>query len=427
MKINAICARCSCLCDDITLEVIDGQITRAEHACALGEAWFKQPPPQANISAQIDGRPVAIEPALAEAAQLLKAARAPIILGMAAHTSETQQQAVALADVLGAYIDSGTSAQTDMAFAQYGISTTTLGEVRKRADVVVCLGADPASTHPRFFERYAALDTRELIVVDTQRTASANLAASFIELAPSNFLDGLSALRAIAKGKPVAPIEARFAPEEIGALQSLMDRLKRSRYALIVLGSAYQTRERGQFVAEALAQLVAELNQFTRCTILHLPTDHGVGSTGIANAVGAANVLAWQTGYSQAVGFGRGYPVSNGGEYSAENLLARGEVDAALWLADGGLPQLSSPALAHWQRIPKVVLASTALSHAVQPRVSLPTAHSGLQAGGTAYRLDGVSLHVRPHSRSQLPSQLPSPERLLADLYQHLCPQPTLT
>lgn len=417
MKINAICARCSCLCDDITLEVNDNRIAQAEHACALGEAWFKQPIAQAALSAQVDGRPVAIEQALAETAQLLKSARAPIILGMAAYTSEAQQQAVALADGLGAYIDSGNSSHSDIAFAQYGISTTTLGEVRKRADVVVCLGADPLRTHPRFFERYAALDKRDLIVVDAQRTASADLASSFIAIAPADVLGWLSALRAIAKGKPIAGLSADLSPKDIAAMQALVERLKRSRYGLFVLGSTYQTPALRQFVSEALAQLVAEINQFTRCMILPLFGHDAI--TGIANAVGASNVLAWQTGYGQAVGFGRGYPVSNVGEYSAAALLERGEVDAALWLADGGLPPLSSDALAHWQRIPKVALTSTALTDQTAVRVVLPTAHSGLQVGGTAYRLDGVSLPLHP----PLPASLPSAERLLADLYQRICLQ----
>ena len=42
------------------------------------------------------------------------------------------------------------------------------------------------------------------------------------------------------------------------------------------------------------------------------------------------SVLAWQTGYPFSVNFARGYPHYNPGEYSANALLERTEVDAVL-------------------------------------------------------------------------------------------------
>ena len=46
---------------------------------------------------------------------------------------------------------------------------------------------------------------------------------------------------------------------------------------------------------------------------------------GPGNATGADNVLTWQTGYPFAVNLARGYPRFGPGEYTAMDVLGRGE------------------------------------------------------------------------------------------------------
>ena len=55
---------------------------------------------------------------------------------------------------------------------------------------------------------------------------------------------------------------------------------------------------------------------------------------GPGNAAGAENVLTWQTGYPFAVSLGRGYPRFGPRDYTAADVLERGECDAALIVAD---------------------------------------------------------------------------------------------
>ena len=77
-------------------------------------------------------------------------------------------------------------------------------------------------------------------------------------------------------------------------------------------------------VSQALA-LVRDLNKYTRYSVIPM-RGHG-------NVAGSENVLAWQTGYPFAVNFSRGYPRYNPGEFTAVDLLRRGDVDAALVVA----------------------------------------------------------------------------------------------
>ena len=156
-------------------------------------------------------------------------ARMPLVYGLGQTTCEAQRVAVALAETIGAVIDSAgplLDGASGLAFQARGASTATLGDVRDRADVVVIWRADPATTHPRLLERLRLPDAnRELIVVDERRTATAEEADTFIELPADRDVEALWTLRALVREAPVAS----DAP-----LDDLAARLRGSRSAAIL-------------------------------------------------------------------------------------------------------------------------------------------------------------------------------------------------
>src|SRR5690606_24962809 len=92
----------------------------------------------------------------------------------------------------------------------------------------------------------------------------------------------------------------------------------------------------GHLNVEALLRLVAELNDHTRFVArrLRIPGD----------VTGADSVLCWQTGYPFAVNLNRPYPRYNPGEFTADELLSRGEVDACLFVGSESVADLSPAA-----------------------------------------------------------------------------------
>ena len=116
---------------------------------------------------------------------------------------------------------------------------------------------------------------------------------------------------------------------------------------------------------------------------------------GRANARGAEDVLAWQTGYPAAVSFARGHPRARPGEFSAAGLLERGEPDAALIVGFDALRQLPPRAADNLRRIPMVVVDPRATETASAARVAFATAAAGVQREGTAHRMDGVPVTLR--------------------------------
>src|SRR5690606_11620926 len=97
--------------------------------------------------------------------------------------------------------------------------------------------------------------------------------------------------------------------------QQLAERMQTARYGAAIWGRPAATRE----AIVALTELVARLTATTRWIAL--------GEGGPGNAAGAANVLAWQTGYPLGVSFAHRYPQYGPDEFTTEVLLARGEVD----------------------------------------------------------------------------------------------------
>src|SRR4029078_4656252 len=104
----------------------------------------------------------------------------------------------------------------------------------------------------------------------------------------------------------------------------------------------------GHANVEALLRLVADLNTFTRFTArrLRIPGD----------VSGADSVLCWQTGFPFAVNLSRGFPLYNPGEYTANDLLERGEVDACVLVGSEPVADLSPKAQQALKRIPTIIL-----------------------------------------------------------------------
>ena len=395
---NVVCSFCGCLCDDIVVEVDDGRIARVRKVCANGRGLFTHYDP-ASSRPTIDGREVAWEEAVAEAAQILDGADSPLIYGLSSTATEAQRKAVALADKLGAMIDTTSSVchgPTGLAMQAVGEPTCTLGEVRNRADLLVFWGCNPAVSHIRHFARYSVTPKgmltpkgrrdRTVVVVDVRPTASTRAADLFLQVRPGADFEVLATLRALVQG---AEIEA----ESVGGLptaqlQDLVERMKTCRFGVAFMGMGLtQSRGRDLNVSE-LFTLVAELNQYTRFSVIPM-RGHG-------NVAGADQVLTWQSGYPFAVSFARGYPRYGPGEFSTVDVLARGEADAALILASDSVAHFPSAAARQLERIPTIVLDPMPTLTAQVARVVFPTACYGVDAAGTAYRMDGVPIRLRP-------------------------------
>jgi len=394
---NVVCSFCGCLCDDIIIEVEDNCITAAKKACANGRSRFLNVHTQA-AQPTVDGKEVDWPQAIDAAARILTDAAFPLIYGLSSTASEAQRKVIALADLLGATIDSTSSVchgPTTIGIQSQGEPTCTLGEIKHRADLVIFWGCNPTEAHPRHYARYSVLargkltpqgrKDRTVVLVDVRPTASSKKADIFLQVRPGCDFDVLNALRALLKGRDLDVDEVGGV--SVAQLQDLVGRMKDCRFGVIFFGMGVtQTGGKHLNVTELLA-LVAELNAHTRFTTMPM-RGHG-------NVAGADSTLTWQTGYPFAVNFARGYPQYNPGEFTAVDMLARGEADAALAIASDPVAHFPRQAAQRLSQIPTIVLDPEMSLTAQVARVVLPTAIYGISAAGTAYRMDNVPLPLK--------------------------------
>ena len=336
---DATCTFCGCLCDDIALSIEGNRITAAANACALGESWFFSRNDEQGPACLIEGKPASLNDGIERAAQILNEARYPLILGLCETTSEAQRAAVSIGDWIGACVDpahSDSQGPAVLALQEVGEVTCTLGEVRNRGDLIIFWGCNPVESHPRHLSRYSlepaglfvprGREDRFCVVVDVRETATAAVADQFLAIKPGKEFEALWTLRALAKGVELdaALIEAETGVS-LSTWQELMDRMKRARYGVIFFGPGQTTTFDTHQSAHALFTLVRDMNAHARFVCVPLG--------GPGNVAGADNVLTWQTGYPFAVNLARGYPRFGPGEYTAMDVLARGECDAALIVA----------------------------------------------------------------------------------------------
>ncbi len=412
----AVCLGCGCACDDIEVVVSRDRVVDARRACALGVAWFGDG--RVPARALVAGRPATADAAIVAAAEMLAAARRPLVYLAPELSCEAQGEAIALADLLRAAVDGvtgDTAIGAIVAAQERGRAGATLGEVRNRADVLLYWAVDPADRYPRYPSRYApepaglavpdGRRSRTVIAVDVGAARGPADADVRVDVAPADEVAVLTALRALADGGAVSAAAADDGPAWAAA-RAIAPRLHAARYVAIVHdaepgGGGGPARDPG--LAGALVALSLALNGPTRCALSTLRAG--------GNRSGADAVLTSQTGYPAAVDFARGYPRYTPHDAAAAR-LARGAVDAVLVVGDvGGIPPAVADALgagtdARSGTGPSGAARSTIAHAVVGPHATarastgavaaIDTGVAGVHEAGTAFRMDDVPLPLRP-------------------------------
>ncbi len=404
---NVVCPFCGCLCDDLEVVVENGKVVSTKNACPISKTKFlDHSKDRAKPQVRKDGKliEVSMEEAINKAAQILKESEFPLIYGLSSTESDAQRLAVELAEFIGGSIDSTASTchgPTIVAAQGCGAVKCTLGEVKNRADLVIFWGCNPAEAHIRHSVRYSVTPQgmyvrgkkeRFIVHVDVRETRTSRMADMFVKVEPGKDYELLSALRAVIKGYEVGDVAG--VPAEM--IKQLAERMKGCRFGIIFFGMGLTMSSGKHMNIDAALRLVRDLNDHTKFTITPM--------RGHFNVAGAGEVLTWITGYPFAVNFSRGYPNYNPGEFSAVDLLFRGECDAALILASDPVAHFPIGASQHLAKIPTVVIDPKVSLTSLIAEVVIPCAIAGIESEGTAYRMDGVPLRLRKVVDSPYPT-----------------------
>ena len=268
-----------------------------------------------------------------------------------------------------------------------GQFTTTLAEVRTRADLIVFVGGLPTDLAPLIGLRCgigdAQVPRRHVVVLGPAPGDEATLAAwagqggVSVEALPlvGDLFDTLGLLSALIAGPTLLA-----APD---ALRALAQRLHVARYAVLV-GAPARLPAQGALIVEAVHRVVGSLNRTTRAAALWVGGGNGAATVN--------QVFTWLSGLPLRSRAGPRGLEHEPLLFDATRLLAEGAcaVDALLWLqcfeADPAPPN----------RLPMVVLGVPALAavgrRAGMPTVFIPLATPGIGSAGHLFRTDGTVL-----------------------------------
>jgi formylmethanofuran dehydrogenase subunit B len=453
------CPVCGCICDDIELTLQDGKIVKVKNGCAMSESKFLSYSDHRLLKPLIRKNGELVEASLKEAtkkaAEILADANYPLLYGWSSTSCEAVRVGLELAEEVGGVIDNTSTVchgPSALSIQDVGIPTCTLGQVRHRADLIVYWGSNPWAAHPRHIERYtnfsdgrfektewkgylskmkastlrkkidSALrkvlpkartplpsftrkepyptllkEGRKLIVVDVRRTRSAEIADYFVQVEPNRDYELFQAFRALIRDEEIDVDEVAGVP--VGYLEEVAEVMISCSFGVIFFGLGLTMSSGKLRNVDAALSLTRDLNMRTKFMIIPM--------RGHFNVTGADTVFTWQTGFPYAVDFSLSYPRYNPGETTAVDVLLRQESDAALVVASDPVSNFPRTAAEHMVRNPLIVIDPHLNATSQMADVVFPSAFVGIEAEGTAYRMDHVPLPLK--------KVVPPPKRVLPD------------
>jgi formylmethanofuran dehydrogenase subunit B len=355
--------------------------------------------------ARINGKPASLAAAAERAAEILSAARMPVIAGLGTDVAGARGSILLAERLRGAYDHMHSArifADLDV-MRQAGLMFTTPNEARLRADVFLFVGKDLTKIWPAMMERLApaeippfdlALGPRKLLRIAPGRGEKAD-GLTIETLDSSNLHTTLAALRARAASKPV-----RCAKRMLRKLDEFAEVLKNARFGVAV----WSGDSLDSLSIEMLHGLIRDLNRTTRFSGLPLGND--------SNASGVVQTSGWMTGFPMRTSFGRGFPEHDTWRFDATRMIESGEADAALWISAYGV---EAPP---WKKsIPLVALASPQTAFTQEPEVRIEIGCPGIDHDAAEFARETGSIVSRKASH---PSQASSVEAVIGEIAKHL-------
>ncbi len=423
---DTVCCGCSLFCDDVCVKVQKTELSSLG-LCGLGHGYYEAVISSSRLNSPLlrasDGKhtPGSMDEALDKAAELLRRSKKPLLFGWSTSPNEVIQLGLEIARSVQGVFDSTASLEYGT-LLQHGLvggeaNKVSLDEVRDFGEHVIFWGANPAESHHRLASRFAVFpmgdkipegrESRTITVVDIRETESVRLANHQLVLKGGDAdIEILSALIHELEGTDAAP------PDQVAGIPaieflSLGKQLKLADYVAVFYGNGLLHRPQTEATLPLLTKLVSTLNtEKRRCTLLPL--------IAYSNTIGAVKTCLAFTKQPFAVDFASKPPKP----CSALDNIVSGDFDVALSVGVDALGFLPRPAARALQKLPLISLSSLPSLTTNHARVVLPTALTGVEAGGTVNRVDGETLTLKPFQSP--PKGVLTEEQILTQLLQRI-------
>lgn len=396
------CPACGMLCDDLVLT--SSAPVSIQNACAKSITFFEQSfnAGNANTAPSVAGKTTDLDSAIKAAAAILAQSKAPLIAGLGTEVQgmRTIMRLAAASNATLDHIHSESSVRNTLTMQNGGWLTTTLSEIKNRTDVILAIGTDIATSHPRFFEK---------LVWDS--------ASLFDQPAPEVVYLGVSAEKAQGGTSPEGKLattignDVNQVPEIVNALnalllnkkinaetvggvavatlQALVEKLKAAKYAVVVWSASSLKFSHAELTIQSIVQLVNQLNETTRAA--GLPLNSGDGDSSVNNT------STWLSGYPTRNRFVDGKPEYDNYHFSTQKQLQNS--DALVWVSS------FNPMSAPQTTLPTIVIGHPDTKFERTPDVFIPVGIPGVDHTGSMFRMDSsITLPLKKLRNNELPN-----------------------
>ena len=394
--IMATCPGCGLLCDDIAVSA-ELQVS-TKNGCAKSIAFFEQP--LITTTPSLAGKPTDLKSAIKAAAGILHKSNQVLFAGLGTEVTG-MRTLLGLAEKTGATLDhmhSEVTIRNTLAMQNSGWQTTTLTEVKNRADVILAIGTDIATSYPRFFEKFVwnkdslfnkpspevvylgAGDNVESIYPNGKQ-------ASIIDAETADLPEIINALNALANDKKLNA--THVAGVSVATLNNILEKIKGAQYAVVIWSASSLKFAHAELTVQSITRLIAKLNETNR--VAGLPLTAGDGDTSVNHT------STWLSGFATRNRFSNGKPEYDNYQFSSQEQLKN--CDTLLWVNTFSAykpPQTD---------MPTIVIGHPNMQFDVAPDVFIPVGIPGLDHTGTMFRMDSsVVLPLKKVRHSDLPS-----------------------
>ncbi len=421
----ATCPACGLMCDDVAINTKTGEVQ--QEACQKAINFYKE---SFNASAPahqayLKGIPADLPTALASAASILKNSQQPLFAGLGTEVNG-MRAVIDLAKKANATLDhmhSEGTVNNTLSLQNIGYQTTTMTEVKNRADVILFFGSEVSESHPRFFEKLVwnkenlfNKPTPKVIFLGVPKeTPETHFASAIsptgekptvIHAEKSALPEIANTLNALLNSKnPIQKLadSETIAGVTIAQLKSVAETLKNAQYGVVVWSaSSLKANEHSELTIQSLIRFINKLNETNR--VAGLPLNSGDGDTTVNNT------SAWLTGYATRNRFKNGEASFDARAFSTKKIAK--ECDALLWISTFNATQAPKT------NAPTIVIGHPNSLFETPPDVFIPVAVPGVHQSGLMFRMDSsVTLPLKKLTENTLPtlaSVLQKIEALLA-------------
>jgi len=424
------CSGSSLLCDDIIVKSDGLFIDEVIGACLKGKERFDQVSAQNRITSPMIRKNDELintswEEALAKTVEIIKNSSAPLLYGFSNVTCEAQRAGMDLAREINGFIDSNASICQgkilNKAKAQ-GINLTTITEIINKVDLIILWGANPAETIPRLLNkvlfsrgkfRMTGREIKTLVIIDPVKTASFNVMgvrdlALIIE--PDKDIELIQMLKEECCSADSIP-SGGVAGVDKNDLKRLLLHLTGAENGVIILGQGVIQPHADYDLMEELLDLLQLINARQvkgRISLLLLG--------GHFNMAGFDHVALSSYGVSGKLQFESKKLVKS--EDTIISKINKENFDCSIIVGTDPISHLPHSLSSKLAKKPLILIDNHNSATSRIADIVLPTAITGIESSGLAYRIDQVPVELKKILNP--PNNIPSDEELLNQLIEKL-------